>query len=1111
MSGGEEKPKAISPPGPTLPRSSLDPHQSHPYCDCSILTLLFSPNPPKNPKNFRYFFYILEKIRGKMSGGEEKPKAISPLFVNVISRPRAASSSGQKLPVNRRTPPRLLNANVTQTRSGESVTRPVHPFHIKDASNAFTKSSDSLGMWAKSMKETSGKEESEEADENGMESPTSSSFPSKSQKSLKKSRSEDLLNTWERPDAEDLLTKFEEFLDKEKKEKNIKVGSRRSILLVPRRTDSDASDSTDLSAVSEASGGDVEGEESSIFSGIVAPKFTETKLEENDRLLVGIEDSREVILAGVVDELFSNLTSKRFGRIMTSQNTLVAPPFVEEFLYTYRYFTSSSDGTVPPAQEVMHRITALYKENTSPNPTPEQQALEGANQLRIIGVLKTWMDHHFYDFEGDVELYKQLMNLIKIILTTMNEASLTNRVKEWGTYLVKPLLLEKLESAIKKGEDRELAVVTLKELSGIYDGITAPLLYSLLPYSGLDNVKETFSGSAVVNWIVENTGLDRNQSLALASTLMQMKGFEDQKRMLEKFTESHVSYCLVGKSSKERESAEKKKTARIFSFLDLKAGDIVKQLCIMDHEMLRKITPRELSHQAWSKDPENSPNVVKIIERSNEISYWVATEIVACPNLRRRITIVKRFITIAEQLRQNNNFCSSLAIIAGLNLGCVQKMKKTWEEIPKHTMATFDILTEYISSIGNFRKYRRAFKIAQKPAVPYIAVILKDLTFIEDGNQNFRTDGMVNFEKMTMLAKAFAQVQNYQQEEYIYVDSPEVRQALNELAVIRDEKELYKTAQLSENGGQSKEGAGVTLSASHQRILLPFGSKNIKEVLNRYSVLPATRSGEKEKSPKVQEISGKLELKDERRQPSKTIASPPITSPKLTSNSPSPKLTPSNSSSSSPNIAPSPISSPVALKGMKKTLKIVVIGDGAVGKTSLLVAYTSGGFLKSEYIPTIFDNYNMIENHEGAEINLILWDTAGQEEFAAIRTANYVGTNCFILCYSCNNFSSLRNITEKWVPEIKQHCPNAQRILVGTKSDTEGDPNFVSLAEGERSLKASGAVVHMRCSALKAENVKEVFVESMKKTLSHKPGSKKSTLKTSTSSSKKPSVLTKKK
>jgi len=173
-----------------------------------------------------------------------------------------------------------------------------------------------------------------------------------------------------------------------------------------------------------------------------------------------------------------------------------------------------------------------------------------------------------------------------------------------------------------------------------------------------------------------------------------------------------------------------------------------------------------------------------------------------------------------------------------------------------------------------------------------------------------------------------------------------------------------------------------------------------------------------------------------------------------------------------------------------QSIKLVVVGDGAVGKTCLLIAYTSNSFPR-EYVPTVFDNYTAHVMVESRTISLGLWDTAGQEDYDRLRPLSYPSTDVFLLCFSLVNPTSFKNVKIKWLREVRHHCPNAKLILVGTKVDAREDPETVEkikaqglkpveTAEGEALAKEIGAIRYMECSALTQKGLKNVFDEAIK-------------------------------
>ncbi|WZZ02979.1 hypothetical protein YC2023_088900 [Brassica napus] len=154
-------------------------------------------------------------------------------------------------------------------------------------------------------------------------------------------------------------------------------------------------------------------------------------------------------------------------------------------------------------------------------------------------------------------------------------------------------------------------------------------------------------------------------------------------------------------------------------------------------------------------------------------------------------------------------------------------------------------------------------------------------------------------------------------------------------------------------------------------------------------------------------------------------------------------------------------------------IKCVTVGDGAVGKTCLLISYTSNTF-PTDYVPTVFDNFSANVIVDGNTINLGLWDTAGQEDYNRLRPLSYRGADVFLLAFSLVSKASYENVAKKWVPELRHYAPGVPIILVGTKLDLRDDKQYfvehpgavpISTAQGEELKRLVGASAYIESSA----------------------------------------------
>lgn len=183
--------------------------------------------------------------------------------------------------------------------------------------------------------------------------------------------------------------------------------------------------------------------------------------------------------------------------------------------------------------------------------------------------------------------------------------------------------------------------------------------------------------------------------------------------------------------------------------------------------------------------------------------------------------------------------------------------------------------------------------------------------------------------------------------------------------------------------------------------------------------------------------------------------------------------------------------------------KLVIVGDGACGKTCLLIVFSKGTF-PEVYVPTVFENYVSDVEVDGRRVELALWDTAGQEDYDRLRPLSYPDSNVILICFAVDSPDSLDNVQEKWISEVLHFCQGIPIILVGCKMDLRDDPKTieelrrtsqrpVTREEGEAVAKKIGALSYLECSAKTQHGVREVFEQATRAALmvSSKPHHKK--------------------
>ena len=176
-----------------------------------------------------------------------------------------------------------------------------------------------------------------------------------------------------------------------------------------------------------------------------------------------------------------------------------------------------------------------------------------------------------------------------------------------------------------------------------------------------------------------------------------------------------------------------------------------------------------------------------------------------------------------------------------------------------------------------------------------------------------------------------------------------------------------------------------------------------------------------------------------------------------------------------------------ANNGKNDIVRLVVVGDGEIGKTCMIVCYCTDVF-PDQYQPTIFDAHTANINFKDKEVQLHIWDTAGQEDLARVRPLAYPNANCFLVCFSLVDKNSFENAKTYWKNELElQGPPDTPRILVGLKSDLRDeylqDPEKAALCvspeEAQQAKIEFSFLSYMECSARTRYKLTEVFFKSV--------------------------------
>ncbi|XP_017382455.1 rap guanine nucleotide exchange factor 5 isoform X1 [Cebus imitator] len=235
---------------------------------------------------------------------------------------------------------------------------------------------------------------------------------------------------------------------------------------------------------------------------------------------------------------------------------------------------------------------------------------------------------------------------------------------------------------------------------------------------------------------------------------------------------------------------------RSMRILGMNTWDLALELMNFDWSLFNSIHEQELIYFTFSRQGsgEHTANLSLLLQRCNEVQLWVATEILLCSQLGKRVQLVKKFIKIAAHCKAQRNLNSFFAIVMGLNTASVSRLSQTWEKIPGKFKKLFSELESLTDPSLNHKAYRDAFKKMKPPKIPFMPLLLKDVTFIHEGNKTF-LDNLVNFEKLHMIADTVRTLRHCRTNQFGDLspkEHQELKSYVNHLYVIDSQQALFE-------------------------------------------------------------------------------------------------------------------------------------------------------------------------------------------------------------------------------------------------------------------------------------------------------------------------------
>lgn len=476
------------------------------------------------------------------------------------------------------------------------------------------------------------------------------------------------------------------------------------------------------------------------------------------------DSTTNTVVSGTVSKLLLHASKDQHFMAEWSLVTIFLMDCIPDFLMTvlkeYRKYKSNVDnGNPSEILPVSLQTSISFKDKTKLTSSSPELIIFASNQKKRL------FDYLLYCFELSLETYDDTRFSIDEFFSQMLSCPLLR--PEEIDYISK-ILRRKNIGVTCTSEPTIVVDRILDSILATNSSLTSPFTSEVffesltaIPRKYLSDKLKLLDGDReeILEFLLQHSFLKQNRS-----NLIKVNVSKERLAMAKLFNTAFVVPISAPQLS--------------LVFLEVNVKEFGKQLCLYARILFQKINLYEFYF--WvQKDTTlrnmRAPNLLAVSSFANQLSSWVVTEIVSTANFKSRVTVVKKFISLAAFCWKFGNLDSALQIYYGLNYPAVTRLKATWEELnSKHqdSIAELTQLRESIESEKNFgslRKLVEKFRLEGKPCVPYLGVFLQDIIYFADSTETLLDNGHVSWRKLSRIASLFKHITELQKPSYLFV------------------------------------------------------------------------------------------------------------------------------------------------------------------------------------------------------------------------------------------------------------------------------------------------------------------------------------------------------